>query len=104
MDAKELADWMDEETRPERTDASLETFVRKIADGKLLLRFSYMEFVVSCDYCRSEQRLEVQGQPDTLKHKYWCIVTAARRFFPGFTSSNYPDELKNLRGWSEKDC
>lgn len=83
----------------EQVKAIVDAFLRKIADGKLLVKFSYMTFNVTCDCCGSEQKLETQGQPDTLKHKSWCLVMAARKFLADFTPSNYPEDLKNLPRW-----
>ena len=79
-------------------------FIRQIADGKLLMRFSYMTHNITCDCCCSEEKIEVHEQADMLKHKDWCVVTAARSFFPNFTPSNYPDRLQDLRGWGTEGC
>ena len=76
-----------------------DVFLRKIADGKLLLKFSYMTFNVTCVGCGSEQKLTMQGMADTLKHKSWCVVLAARKFFAGFRPSDYPRDLRDLPVW-----
>ena len=78
--------------------------LRKIADGKLLMRFSNMTHNVTCDCCKSEEKIEYREQPDHLRHKTWCLVTAVRALLPGFAPSNYPANLRDLRGWLEKDC
>lgn len=79
-------------------------FMYQIADGKLLMRFSYMTHNVTCDCCHSEEKIEVHEQEDKLAHKPWCIVTAARTYFPDFIPSRYPDKLQELRGWGIERC
>ena len=76
-----------------------DVFLRKIADGKLLLKFSYMTFNVTYVGCGSEQKLTMQGMADTLKHKSWCVVLAARKFFADFRPSDYPRDLRELPVW-----
>jgi hypothetical protein len=72
--------------------------LRQIADGKLLLRFSYMSLNVTCDVCHSELKMEEEEQEDTLEHKPWCVVTAARTYFKNFKPSKYP-HISKLRGY-----
>lgn len=71
-------------------------FLRKIADGKLLMRKHYDSLSVECDCCGTEKGA-APGEPDTLEHESWCVVTAARSFFPGFVPSPYPSEIENTR-------
>lgn len=72
-----------------------EPFLRRIADGKLLLRYSSMTANVTCDCCDAEEKIVYSPDfPDNLKHTSWCIVTAARRFFPDFAPSPYPEKLR----------
>ncbi len=80
-------------------------FLHKIADGKLLLRYSSMTCNVTCDCCGSEEHIVYSPDfPDNLKHKDWCIVTAARSFFPGFQPSSYPDDhVHGFRRWGNTD-
>jgi hypothetical protein len=81
-----------------------QALLRKIADGKLLMRFSYMTHNVTCDCCRSEEKIEYHAQPDCLRHKDWCLVKAARNILPDFSISNYPENLHQLRGWGQEGC
>lgn len=92
-----LSYWSKKNWKDSQQEDDLKPFVRKIADGKLLMRYSSMTANVTCDCCGSEEKIEYSPDfPDTLKHKSWCVVTAARTFFPGFEPSPYPE---NQRRW-----
>ncbi len=73
-----------------------DTFLHKVADGKLLMRKSTMTGNVTCDCCRAEER-GPRGGVDTLPHKDWCVIVAARSFFPGFTPLPYPATVEETR-------
>jgi len=76
-------------------------FLRKIADGKLLMRKSTMTGNATCDYCHAEQRAP-RGALDTLPYKEWCVVVAARSFFPGFVPSPYPTTTEETRYYNDE--
>lgn len=78
-----------------------DTFLYKIADGKLLMRKSTMTGNATCDCCHAEQRAP-RGAPDTLPHKEWCVVVAARSFFSGFAPSPYPAAVEETRYYNDE--
>ena len=94
--------WIAQETQPERTPELALHFLHKIADGKLLLRFSHMTCNVTCDCCKAEEHIAYSPDfPDTLNHKSWCIVTAARYLCPDAVIHPYPERL---RLWGNDRC
>ena len=79
-----------------------DAFLHKIADGKLLMRKLADSGTMFCDCCHAERRAP-RGAPDDLPHKEWCVVTYARKFFPSFIPSDYPETVEKTRTYFNED-